>query len=48
VNANNRDTHTEARKNQEAARALIDQGNKHKAAITAANVYELARKAYGD
>ncbi|MFC1716823.1 flavodoxin family protein [Candidatus Poribacteria bacterium] len=48
VNADNREIHTEARKNQEAAKALIDQGNKQKAAVHAAKAYELARKAYGD
>ena len=48
VDANNQDTYTEARKHQEAAKVLIDQDDKHKAAIHAANAYELARKAYGD
>jgi multimeric flavodoxin WrbA len=44
----NREIYDEAKKHQEAARTLIEQGKKREAAIHAANAYELARKAYGD
>ena len=48
VSAHNREIYTEAKRHQEMAKALIDQGKNQEAATHAGKAYELARKAYGD